>query len=344
MPLTLGQLADRIDAKLSDPDAADVQVTGCATLADAQPAHVSFLHHPRYADQLRTTQAAAVIAGPDTQADGKPLLIADDPYFAFRNAAIELHGWREQPAPGVDPHAFIDQTAELADLTTIRPFAYIAPRARIGRRCIIYPGVYVGKDAVVGDDCILHPNVTIYDKCVLGNRVTLHAGCVIGQDGFGYATHEGKHHKLTTPGNAVIEDDVEMGAGCSVDRATLGSTIVGAGTKFSNNVTIGHGCKIGKHNLYVAGVGLAGSVTTGDYVVMGGQVGVAGHLHIGDHVQIAAQAGVATDLPANEKYGGTPAVPLTQAKRQALAQQQLPNLLQRIKQLEKQIEQLKNLP
>jgi UDP-3-O-[3-hydroxymyristoyl] glucosamine N-acyltransferase len=337
MALTLGELADRIHATLSEPAKADVPVTGCESLADADESHVSFLHHPKYLDQLRKTRAAAVIVAPNTEADGKTLLIADDPYYAFRNAAIELHGWRQQPHPGVHPDAYIDETAALADLCTIRPFAYIAPRARIGRRCIIYPGVYVGKDAIIGDDCILHPNVTVYDHCVLGNRVTLHAGCVIGQDGFGYATHNGTHHKIPTPGNAVIEDDVEMGATCSVDRATVGSTVIGQGTKFSNSVTIGHGCRVGKHNLFVAGVGLAGSVTTGDYVVMGGQVGVAGHLTIGDRVQIAAKSGVATDLPADEKYGGTPAVPLTQAKRQALAQQQLPDLIRRVKALEKQL-------
>jgi len=233
MALTLGELADRIHATLSDPAQADVQVTGCQTLADADPSHISFLHHPRYLEQLRQTRVAAVIAALDTEANGQTLLIADDPYFAFRNAAIELHGWREQPQPGIDPNAYIDETATLADLCTVRPFAYIAPRARIGRRCIIYPGVYVGKNAIIGDDCILHPNVTVYDHCVLGNRVTLHAGCVIGQDGFGYATHAGEHHKIPTPGNAVIEDDVEMGAGCSVDRATVGSTIVGLGKSLS---------------------------------------------------------------------------------------------------------------
>lgn len=340
MAMMLGDLAQRIGATLSDPSRSQASVSGCHTLEEAGPGDVSFLHNPRYAGALGRTKAAAVVAGLDVSADGVTLLRAADPYFAFREAAVLLHGWREQPEPGVHPGAYIDASAVVADLCTIRPFAYIAPRARIGRRCILYPGVYVGKDAAIGDDCILHPNVTVYDGCVLGNRVTLHAGCVIGQDGFGYATHEGRHHKLPAPGNAVVEDDVEMGACCTVDRATLGSTVIGSGTKFSNGVTIGHGCRVGRHNLFVAGVGLAGSVTTGDHVVMGGQVGVAGHLKIGEGVQIAAKSGVMTDLEAGGRYGGIPAVPLTEAKRNILAQQKIGELADRVRQLERRVRSL----
>ena len=222
------------------------------------------------------------------------------------------------------------------------PMACVAAGARVGRRCVIYPYCFVGPDAVVGDDCVLFPNVTVYDRCVLGDRVVLHAGCVIGQDGFGYATYEGKHWKIPQTGNVVVEDDVEMGAGCVVDRATVGSTRIGLGTKFSDLVAIGHGAVIGKHNLLVAQVGIAGSSQTGDYVVMGGQVGVAGHLKIGDMARIAAKAGVKDDLPAHGQYGGQPAQPFGQTKRSLVAVARLPELIQAFRKLQKRVAELES--
>lgn len=344
--MTLEQLATKIHATVRGNGSR--AVTACAAIDEAGPEHLTFVANRKYLSHLKTTRAAAVIIGPKDAADAPPsltLLLADDPYFAFRNAMIALHGWRQHPAPGISPQAFVDDTAVVEDLCTIRPFAYIAPRARIGRRCVLYPGTYVGKDAVLGDDCVLYPNVVVYDKCVLGDRVTLHAGTVIGQDGFGYATHAlpdhpPAHHKIPQAGNVVIEDDVEMGANCSIDRATIGSTYIRKGTKFSDGVTIGHGCDVGPHNLLVAQVGLAGSVTTGKYVVMGGQVGVAGHLTIADRVQIAAKAGVMHDLEAAKNYGGEPAVEFSDAKRQILSLARLPDMLATVRKLQKRINEL----
>ena len=260
----------------------------------------------------------------------------------------------------------------VGSLCTIRPGVYVAPHARIGDRVILYPNVYIGKRAVIGNDCILHPGVCVYDRCTLGDRVTLHANTVIGQDGFGYATappppgsdnstlgqyagvaakpsdtdRNGSvsdggvssdgltHHKIPQAGHVVIDDDVELGANCSVDRATVGTTRIGAGTKISDNVVIGHGVKLGRHNLIVAQVGIAGSTTTGDYVSIGGQAGLAGHLRIGDRVRIAAAAKVMHDIPDGQEWGGIPAVPLTRAKRVILHQQRLPDLAERVQALE----------
>ncbi|MFP4144139.1 MAG: UDP-3-O-(3-hydroxymyristoyl)glucosamine N-acyltransferase [Phycisphaeraceae bacterium] len=345
MEMTARQLADHIGARLRGDGS--TPLTGCATLDQAGPGDVSFLANRKYASQLATTQAGAVVLSPDDadRYQGPAALIADDPYFAFREAMVALAGFREQPPPGIDERAVIDAAATLGEDCHVGAFAVVAAGAVVGDRCVIYPGCYVGPDAKIGDDCILYPSVTVYDRCELGSRVTLHAGCVIGQDGFGYATHANAggapaHHKIPQTGNAVVEDDVEMGANCSVDRASMGSTVIGRGTKFSNSVTIGHGTRVGKYNLFVAQVGLAGSVVTGDYVVMGGQVGVAGHLRIGDGVQIAAQSGVMHDLEANTQYGGSPARPFTETKRQLLAMGRLPDLLGSVRKLEKRVAEL----
>ncbi len=317
MAMTLSELAARIGARLEPAAAADRTVTGCATLAEATDRHVSFLTNPRYAPQLAATQAAAVIVGPDTDAPRLTRLVADDPYFAFGQAMFTLHG---QPPPG-EP--------------AIHPAAHIHPTATLGDGCRVGPGCEIGAHATLGEHCTLHANVVIYPDCVLGDRVTLHAGCVIGVDGFGYATHDGEHHKIPPAGRAVIQRNVEMGANCIVERATLGDTVVGAGTKFADAVVIGHGSKVGRHNLFVAQVGLAGSVVTGDYVAIGGQSGVAGHLRIGDRAQIAAHSGVMSDVPADTKVGGTPATELSHAKRLILLGRRLPEMLARIKRLER---------
>ncbi|MFW6058743.1 MAG: UDP-3-O-(3-hydroxymyristoyl)glucosamine N-acyltransferase [Phycisphaeraceae bacterium] len=340
MPLTLEELAKRIGAELRGDGA--LPIHGCATLDEAGPTDLSFLANRKYARQLQASRAGAVVLTPADaeQAGERPMLVTDDPYFAFRNAVVALIGFREHPAPGISDKAVVADSATLGKDCHVSPFAVIAEGAKLGARCVIYPGCYIGRDVVLGDDCVLHPNVTIYERCTLGNRVVLHAGCSIGHDGFGYATHQGAHHKIPHIGTAIIEDDVEMGAACTVDRATLGTTRVGAGTKCSNSVTIGHGCTVGRHNLLVAQVGLAGSTKTGDYVVMGGQAGAAGHLEIGDGAQFAAQSGIGKSMPGGQQYGGAPAVPLAQIKRQWMAVQRLPDLLTTVRQLQKRIDQL----
>ncbi|MEX0654927.1 MAG: UDP-3-O-(3-hydroxymyristoyl)glucosamine N-acyltransferase [Phycisphaeraceae bacterium] len=343
--MTAQELADRIGATVQGDGG--VEVTGCATLEAAGPDDVTFLVNRKYARLLQSTQAGAVVLSADDAkvAGERTVLVADDPYYAFRQAMVALVGFRQQPEPGVSELASVAGSATVGEGCYIGPFVAIDEGAVVGDRCVLYPHTYVGRDAKVGDGCILHPGVTVYDKCVLGNRVTLHAGCSIGQDGFGYATHgqTGEppvHHKIPPAGNAVVEDDVELGAHCSVDRATMGSTVIGRGSKFSNSVTIGHGAKVGPHNLLVAQVGIAGSATTGAYVAIGGQVGVAGHLHIGDQSQIAAKAGVIHDLPGNNQYGGAPAQVFADTKRQVLALAKLPDMVTEFRKLRKRVAEL----
>lgn len=341
--MKISELAERIGAEVRG-DGADCDVVGCARLDQAGPREIAFLANPKYARQLESTDAAAVIVGPSVEDNGRTLLVAEDPYYAFRNAAVALHGFRRHPRPaggGISEQASVDPSARIGEGTVVHPFAVVAADAEIGRDCVLYPHTYVGPGTRIGDECTLYPGVAIYEHCRLGDRVTLHANCVIGQDGFGYATHQGRHHKIPQMGNVVIEDDVEMGAGCAVDRATLGATVVGTGTKCSDLVAIGHGTKVGRHNLLVAQVGIAGSAETGDHVALGGQVGVAGHLRIGDRSRVAATSGVMDDVPDDSLVGGIPAVPLTEAKRLHLYSRRLPELTDRIKKLERQLAQLK---
>ena len=315
--LTLTQLAERLGAEAVGDGG--LVIHSAHTLEEAGPGQVSFLANPKYLPQLAATRAAAVIVAPTVNVveGGPALLRARDPYFAFMQAVVALHGHRAHPHAGVHPKAHVD------------------PTATVGAGSVLYPGVFVGPRAVVGRDCVLYPNVVVYDDCVLGDRVIVHAGTCIGHDGFGFATHRGEHHKIPQVGNVVVEDDVELGANCSIQRAALGSTVIGRGTKFSDNVSVGHGTKIGGHGLVVALVGIAGSTTIGHHVTLAGQSGVAGHLRVGDHVTAAARAGVIADVPDKTAVMGFPAMPISLGRRVYAAMRNLPELLERVKRLER---------
>jgi UDP-3-O-[3-hydroxymyristoyl] glucosamine N-acyltransferase len=314
--ITVQQLAEKIGATL----VGDGSVTVCSvnTLEEAGPGQLSFLSNPKYEKQLATTQASAVVVGMNVQSDRLTLLKAKDPYLAHQRAVVILHGYRKHPHQGIHPRAFVD------------------PSAEIGANTIIYPGVYVGPGTKIGADCVLYPNVTVYDGCVLGDRVVVHAGAVIGADGFGYASSGGVHHKIPQIGNVVIEEDVEIGANSTIDRAALGSTRIGKGTKIDNLVTLGHNVQCGPGCMIVAQAGVAGSTTLGHHVVLGGQVGIAGHLEIGDQLMAGAQAGIINSVEGNQIVLGSPAMPVSHARRVYAIFRELPDLVKRVKTLEKQ--------
>lgn len=344
--MTLDSLAERIDAEVIGDGS--VRIRGCASIDRAGPDEIAFVANRKYARYLSSTQAAAVIIGPDVSApEGIARLVAKDPYFAFRQAMVVLHGFRQHPRPmdapdpGThSPVAMIHPEAKVHPAAVVHPYVVVEAGAQVGPRTVLYPGVYIGEDSIVGDDCILYPNVVIYNRCRLGSRVTLHSCCVIGQDGFGYATHEGAHHKIPQHGVVVIDDDVELGAGCAIERAAMEETRIGRGTKFADLISIGHGTTIGEHCLFVSLVGVSGSVDIGNYVVLGGQVGVVGHLSIGDGVQAAGKSAIASDVPAGMRVGGIPATEFNIAKRNALASTQLAETTRRVRELEKRIAEL----
>jgi len=328
-----------LSAELEGPDA---QVHAANTLEEARDGEITFLSNPRYLAKLQTTRAtAAVMAEGVERPDRLSGIRSKDPYAAITGAIIALHGHRKHPEWGVSKLAVIDPSAKIGKNANIAAGATVGRGAVLGENCTLYPGSYVGDDARLGDGCTLFPNVVVYDHCVLGNRVTIHAGSVIGQDGLGYAPIGEKWLKIPQVGRVEIGDDVEIGANCAIDRATLGRTEIGAGTKFGNVIVIGHGTRVGLDCMFVGMIGVAGSTTIGKHVTVAGQVGIAGHITIGDGVQIGAMSGVAGDVEPSTKILGAPAQPAEDTKRMLLALQRLPDWIKRVKTLEREVAELR---
>ena len=335
---TLSKLAEYVGGRVcGDPN---VLIKSASTLGRAEDGDISFLANSKYEKQLRTTKASAVIVGKETPNATVPLLVAADPYYAFMQIMVLLHGHRKHKKVGVSPRSTISDSAKIGADCHIHDFVTVADGAKVGDGCIIYPGVHVGKDVQVGNDCIIYPNVVIYNNCRIGNRVIINANSTIGEDGFGYASHKGVHHKIPQIGNVIIEDDVEIGACCGVERGTLGDTVIGQGSKLGDLVAIGHGAKVGAHCLLVAQVGIAGSTTLGHHFMVGGQVGIVGHISIGNNVTIAAQAGVINNVPDGKVILEAPAIEANQGKRAYSMIQYLPEMRQSIRDLQSRIERI----
>lgn len=319
-----------------------VTVSSVATLEEAEEGQISFLSNPKYEKNLSTTRASAILVKPDlaVSRDNMNLLRTRDPYAAVTACIIRLHGYRQHPNWGVSEKAYIAESAQIGEQANIAPGAYISEDVQIGDRVVVYPGVYIARNTRIGNDVVLFPNVVIYDNCVLGDRVTLHAGTVIGEDGLGYAPVDNKWVKIPQIGNAVIGNDVEIGANCTIDRATLGNSEIGGGSKFSNLIAVGHGTKVGEDCMFVAQVGIAGSVTVGKHVTMAGQVGVVGHIHIGDNAVIGAKAGVTNTVEPNSTVLGQPAVPINDCKRQLAVVQRLPQIKKEVQRLRRDLDRL----
>ncbi|MFA5864364.1 MAG: UDP-3-O-(3-hydroxymyristoyl)glucosamine N-acyltransferase [Phycisphaerae bacterium] len=311
------------------------------TLEDAEPGDITFLANRKYGNLINGTKASAIIlpetiSGPENLAQIK----VDDSYYAMCLIIELIHGHRKHPFSGIDSAAKIDPEAKIAKDAAIGAGVTICRNVIIGTNAVIYPGCFIGPNCTIGDNLLLYPNVTIYDGAVIGSSVTIHAGTVIGEDGFGYATHKGTHRKIPQIGNVIIEDDVEIGAGCAIDRASIGSTIIGKGTKFSNLIAIGHGTKIGPHCLLVAQVGIAGSTKLGHHVTLGGQAGVVGHIVIGNNVTVAAKSGVINNVQDGLTMFGQPALPIQETKRQMVMISKLPEMRDQLKQMQKRIDQM----
>lgn len=336
-PKTLTELADHVGGTVQGDGT--VPIRSAATLEEAGEDQVTFFNNKLYAPLLKTTRAGAVIVKEPVECS-RPLLVVEDPYFAFAQLVILLHGHRQHPKTDPSPKASIHPEAVLGQEVQVHDFVTISAGARIGDRTVLYPGVFIGPDTEVGDDCILYPNVVVYDRCRLGNRVILQANTSIGQDGFGYATHKGVHHKIPHIGGVILEDDVEIGANASIERGTLHDTIIGAGAKIGDSVVIGHGTRLGGGSLLVAQVGIAGSSTLGKYCVIGGKSAVAGHLKIGNQVTIAAHSGVNRNLEDGERVFGAPAFDIRKAIPAYATIKSLPDMKRKLRDLDRRLEKV----
>ena len=339
---TLGELAEYVGGRVyGDPD---IVIRSASTLGRANKGDISFLANNRYEKQLRTTKASAVIVGKEITNVSTPLLVTEDPYYAFMQIMVLLHGHRKHKKVGISPKASISDSAKIGADCHIHDFVIIADEAKVEDGCVIYPSAYIGRGTQLGNNCIIYPNVVIYDGCKIGNHVIINANSTIGEDGFGYASHKGVHHKIPQTGTVIIENDVEIGACCGIERGTLGDTVIGEGSKLGDLVAVGHGTKIGAHCLLIAQVGIAGSTTLGRHCIVGGQVGIVGHINIGNNVTIAAKAGVINNIPDGKVVLGAPAFEANQAKRAYSMIQHLPEIRQNIRNLQLQIERIASPP
>jgi UDP-3-O-[3-hydroxymyristoyl] glucosamine N-acyltransferase len=314
--IPIGQIADLVGGEFSGDR--NQTIRSVASLAAAKTDQLSFLSNRKYASELAATKSRAILVPKKLEGSDPRWIRVDDPYFAV--AEIMTRWFSNRPLPkGISPKAVIPDSAKLGNNVSLGHFAVIGENVVIGNNVTIFQGVSIEAGSTIGDDCIIYPNVVIYDGTRIGNRCIIHSAVVIGSDGYGFATHGGKHHKIPQIGIVRIEDDVEIGAGTTIDRAALGETVIGEGTKIDNLVQIGHNVKVGKHCLLVSQVGIAGSTELGDYVAVAGQSGFSGHLKIGNRVQVAAKSAVLDDVPDDAKVMGSPAVPFTEfARRQAV--------------------------
>ncbi len=334
---TLGELAAALHATL-EGDPARV-ITAVAPLDTAGPDQISFLIDARYAAAAKRSRAGAFLAGADASGLPGPVLRTEAPQQALIDLLTLFHP--EAPAtPGIAPSAVVAPDARVDPTATVGPFAVVEAGAVLRAGVRIHAFVFVGRGAEVGEGSVLHPRVVLCAGAILGRRVVVHPGAVVGADGFGYAFDGRAHRKIPQVGGVLIEDDVEIGANTTIDRAMLGQTIVRRGTKIDNLVQIAHNVEIGEHSIIVAQVGISGSSRIGRGVVLAGQVGVADHMTVGDGAVILAQSGIARDVAPGEKLFGTPARPFLQSKRIWVVEEQLPEIARRLRAAERRLQRL----
>lgn len=349
MTFSLRELAERVGGVVEGD--AGLVVGRVLPLEEAGPGDLSFFSNRKYRHAFEASRAGAVLVEPDEPVPaGRTVLRVANAYLAFARIATLFHPPRAAIPVAAD-QAFLHPSAHVDPSAELMPFAFVGADAVVGPRCILYPGAYVGEGARLGADCVLWPNAVVRDRCVLGERVVLEPGCVVGSDGFGFAFDpagaEGsgpRHFKVPQTGSVVVEDDVELGANTCVDRATLGVTRIGRGTKIDNLVQVAHNVEIGPLSILVSQVGVSGSSKLGAGVVAAGQVGIVGHVTIGDGAKLLAQSGITNDVPAGEMMLGSPARTRGLALRIEATLSRLPELVKRVRELEKKLEELEAVP
>jgi UDP-3-O-[3-hydroxymyristoyl] glucosamine N-acyltransferase len=337
MSFTAAQIAEKLHGEVTGDGS--VQLTGLAPADRARAGELTFAENPSYFAAAEQSQAAAILVAGPFASSSKVIIRVPNARVALARVLPVFFPPEEHPC-GIHPSAVIADSARIDPTAHVGPNCVLGARVRLGARSVLVGGNDLQADCQLGDDVCLFPNVVLYRRSQLGDRVTIHAGTVIGSDGFGYVLDEGRHRKVLHLGNVIIHDDVEIGANSAIDRGALGSTVIGEGTKIDNLVHVAHNVIIGRHCLILGQVGFAGSTTLGDYVVVASQSGIADHLKIGSQAVVGAKSGVMRDIPDGGRVLGIPAAPDRQAKRQMIAMQQLPELLHRMRDLEKLVQEL----
>ncbi|MEN8262571.1 MAG: UDP-3-O-(3-hydroxymyristoyl)glucosamine N-acyltransferase [Nitrospirota bacterium] len=337
--MKLNELAEKVGGRvLGDPE---VEITGVSGIDEAKEGDITFFSDKRMMAALKKTKASAVILKEELGGLNENMLIVDNPQLVFAKV-LEVFYKKPYEATGVSDKAVIGENASIGEDVSIYPSAYIGSDVTLGARVTVSPGAYIGDKVYIGDDSYIHPNVTVRENVKIGNNVTVHSGTVIGCDGFGYIFDGGEHFKIPQVGGVFIEDDVEIGANVIIDRATVGSTVIGAGTKIDNLVQIAHNVKIGKKCIIAAQVGISGSVEIGDGAVFAGKVGVRDHVKIGSGAMLGAGAGVVKDIPDNQIYSGSPALPHKTWLRAQSIYSKLPEYIRRLQKIEQKINPVDN--
>ena len=331
---TVKQVAESVGGTVTGDETAEL--SGFAPASAAKLGDLTFAENEKFFVAAQASAATAILVAGDFEAGEKALIKVKNARVA---SATVLPLFFPEPtfAPGIHPSAVVEPSAKIDPSAHVGPQSVVGERSEIGRGAVLRGANCIGSDCVVGEDSMLFPNVTLYDRSKLGCRVRIHSGSVIGSDGYGYVFDQGRHLKIPQIGDVVIHDDVEIGANVAIDRGALGSTIIGKGTKVDNLVQIAHNVQIGDHSIIVAQVGIAGSTIIGKFATIGGQAGIAGHLKLGDQVTLAAMAGVGEDIPDGETWMGAPAQPGKETKRQWMAARRLPELIKRVRLLERQV-------
>lgn len=332
--MKLHEIANTLGCELAGDG--EIEITGVAGLEEAGPSELSFLSNPRYAAKVASSRAAAIIVGREAGSvkSAAALLISGNSYLDFARA-LELFYQPPRPTPGIHPTAVIGPTAKLGANASVGPYVVIGENVRLGRNAILHSHVTIYEGVEIGDDFLAHSHAAVREFCRIGDRVILQNGAIIGSDGYGFARRaDGSHHKIVQAGIVVVEDDVEIQAHTCVDRAAVGETRIGRGSKIDNLVQIGHACRIGEDAIICSQVGIAGSTVLGNNVVLAGQAGIINHLHVGDGVLVTAQSGVGHDVEPGQKISGSPAFDNRRWLRSTAVFERLPELQRAIRELE----------
>ena len=330
--MTTAEVARYLNGKLIGD--ADTVISGLAKIEEAGPHDLSFVANAKYVRFLETTGAGAILVAPGERVTTRTVIEVADPYVDFLRMLEMFHPRSPWLESGIHPSAVIAPDAVLADGVAVGALSFIGPRCRVGAGTQIYPQAAIAADVEIGERCEIHARVSIREGVRIGNRVVIQDGAVVGSDGFGFAPAPDGYRKIPQLGTVVIEDDVEIGANTTIDRATLGETLIGRGTKLDNLIQVAHNVVIGSHTVVAAQTGISGSAKVGSFCRIGGQVGMAGHLQIGDKVQLGAQSGVSGDIAEGEIYSGAPARPHGLWKRIEASLTRLPDLFRRVRALE----------